>query len=155
MLASSVDRDVNGSPVGRNWLRQWFQTLNLPFTFTKRFMKNSPFIFTPCLPHHSHPVHWDQTKELVCQSLGSRPTHMQELFTLAPCLLDNLLLFVRSAISVATFKKHLRTHLLTWPFPPQTPARPMILGPASSILMLNTNSAVTPLSLTLQWILGL
>ena len=33
-LASSVDRDVNGGPVRRNWLRQWFQTLNLPFTFT-------------------------------------------------------------------------------------------------------------------------
>ena len=24
----SVDRDVNGGPVARNWLRQWFQTLN-------------------------------------------------------------------------------------------------------------------------------
>ena len=33
-LASSVDGDVNGAPVGRNWLRQWFQTLNLSFTFT-------------------------------------------------------------------------------------------------------------------------
>ena len=32
MLASSVDRDVNG-PVGRNWLRQRFQTLNLSRTF--------------------------------------------------------------------------------------------------------------------------
>ena len=29
---TSVDRDVNGGPVGRNWLRQWFQTLNLSFT---------------------------------------------------------------------------------------------------------------------------
>ena len=34
LLASSVDRDVNGGPVGRNWLRQWFRTLNLSFTFT-------------------------------------------------------------------------------------------------------------------------
>ena len=31
-LASSVDRDVNDVPVGRNWLRRWFQTLNLSFT---------------------------------------------------------------------------------------------------------------------------
>ena len=33
MLASSVDRDVNGGPVGRNQLCQWFQTLNLSFIF--------------------------------------------------------------------------------------------------------------------------
>ena len=33
MLASSVDRDVNGGPVGRKGLHQWFQTLNLSFTF--------------------------------------------------------------------------------------------------------------------------
>ena len=32
-LASSVDRDVTGGPVGRNWFDQWFQTLNLSFTF--------------------------------------------------------------------------------------------------------------------------
>ena len=30
---SSVDGDVNGGPVGRNWLRKWFQTLNLSFTY--------------------------------------------------------------------------------------------------------------------------
>ena len=29
-----MDRDVNVGPVGRNWLRQGFQTLNLSFTFT-------------------------------------------------------------------------------------------------------------------------
>ena len=33
-LASSVDSDVNSCPVCPNWLRQWFQTLNLSFTFT-------------------------------------------------------------------------------------------------------------------------
>ena len=31
-----------------------------------------------------HLAHLDQTSELVCQSLRSRPTQMQELFTLAP-----------------------------------------------------------------------
>ena len=29
-----MDRDVNVGPVGRNWLRRWFQMLNLSFTFT-------------------------------------------------------------------------------------------------------------------------
>ena len=33
MLASSVDRDVNGGPIGRNWLPQWFQTFNLSLTY--------------------------------------------------------------------------------------------------------------------------
>ena len=33
---------------------------------TKPFMKNSVFIFTPCLLHHSHLIQWDQTKDLVC-----------------------------------------------------------------------------------------
>ena len=33
LLASSVYRDVNGGHIGRNWLRQWFQPLNLPVTF--------------------------------------------------------------------------------------------------------------------------
>ena len=44
------------------------------------------FIFTPCLLHHSHPIHWDQTKVLVCQSIEERPTQAQEVFTLVPHL---------------------------------------------------------------------
>ena len=45
-------------------------------------MKHSLFICTSCfLPHLFHPIHWDQAKELVCRSLGSRPTQAQELFT--------------------------------------------------------------------------
>ena len=36
ILASSTDRDTNGGPVGRNWLPQWFQTLNLSFTFSQQ-----------------------------------------------------------------------------------------------------------------------
>ena len=53
---------------------------------TKRFMKSGLFIFTPCLLHHYHPIHWDQENELVCHSLGWRPTQAQELFTLVPRL---------------------------------------------------------------------
>ena len=41
---------------------------------TQLFMKNNLFIFTPCLPHHSHPILCDQTKESLYPSLGSRPT---------------------------------------------------------------------------------
>ena len=50
------------------------------------FLKNDLFIFTPYLPHHSHPVHWDQTRESLCRSLGSRPTPVQGHFTFAPLL---------------------------------------------------------------------
>ena len=35
MHTSSVDRDVNGDHVGQNWLLQWFQTLNISFTFCR------------------------------------------------------------------------------------------------------------------------
>ena len=88
-------------------------------------MKNSLFTFTTCLPHLFLPVHWDQTMVIVCQSLGSRPTQVQELFTLAPPLWDNLLLSVHSAISDATFKKHLKTHLFDLAFPSKIRACPM------------------------------
>ena len=47
----------------------------------KTLPENSLFIFTSCLPHHSHAVHWDHTKESVCQSLGSRSMQVQEHFT--------------------------------------------------------------------------
>ena len=53
---------------------------------TKPWVRHSLFIFTPCLPHHFHPVHGDQTTIIVCQSLESRPTQVQELFTLVPGL---------------------------------------------------------------------
>ena len=32
------------------------------------------------------PIHWDQIKESLCLSLGSRPTQARELFTIAPLL---------------------------------------------------------------------
>ena len=46
------------------------------------FITNSPFIFIPCWLHWFLPVHWDQTMIIVCQSLGSRPILVLELFIL-------------------------------------------------------------------------
>ena len=53
-------------------------------------MKYSLLILTPRLPNHSHPIYRDLAKKLVCQSLGSSPTHTQELFTLVPHLSGTL-----------------------------------------------------------------
>ena len=68
---------------------------------TNLFVKNNLFVSTPCLLHHSHPVHWDQTKEV------------QEQFT----LVNNLPPFVRSSTSVATFGKVSRQNLFHLDFP--------------------------------------
>ena len=57
----------------------------------------APPLPIPFFPHHSpshscrttpHPIHWDQTKELFCWSLGSRPTQVQELLTLVARLVE-------------------------------------------------------------------
>ena len=70
-----------------NWFPREVKILfKITLLTNKCFMKNSLLVFSPCLPHHSHPLHSDQTKELVCQSLGPRQTQAQELFTLALCL---------------------------------------------------------------------
>ena len=80
--------------------------------------KNSLLIFTPCLPHHSHPVHRDQTKELVSSvSRVKTNTGARAFHSCAPALWNYLPLYVHSAISVATFKKHLKTHLFDLAFP--------------------------------------
>ena len=44
-------------------------------------MKSSLFVFTRCLPHHSHPIHLDQRKEIVCRSQG-QDQHRQKSFSL-------------------------------------------------------------------------
>ena len=52
------------------WLPVKFTILfNINLLTYKTCHESTLFIFTPCLPHHCHPVHWDQTKGLVCQSL--------------------------------------------------------------------------------------
>ena len=38
--------------------------------------ENNLFIFSPCLLHHFHPFHCDQTMIIVCQSLWSRPAQV-------------------------------------------------------------------------------
>ena len=85
---------------------------------TKPCVKNSLFIFTPCLPHRFLPVHWDQTTIVVRQSLGSIPILVQELFTFVPRLFGT----TSHCLSVHPFQLvHLRNiwrHVsLTWPFP--------------------------------------
>ena len=81
-------------------------------------MKNSLFIFTPCLPHPFHPVHWDQTTIIVCQSIGSTPILVQELFTPVPRLFGTTC----HCLSVRPFQllplRNIWRHIsLTWPFP--------------------------------------
>ena len=78
----------------------------------------------------------------------------------APFLWNNLLLSVHLATSIATFRKHLKPHLfdLTCKFPRKTLPCPMACWcyrAALSILLLNTDSAVAPLSLPTLGILGL
>ena len=117
-------------------------------------MKNGLLIFSPCLLHHFLPVHWDQAKELVCRTLGSRPTQAQELFTLVS-LWNNLPLSVLSAISVATFQKPLKAHLFDLTFTPAHLSAHWFYRTVSSILILNTDSAVAPASLASSGVLVL
>ena len=71
-----------------------------------------------CQPRHFHPVHWDQTTIIVCQSIGSRPIQAQELFTLVPHLFGT----TSCCLSVKLFqllpsRNIWRNISLTWPFP--------------------------------------
>ena len=135
------------------------QFQKVQFVDLQNTMKSSLFIFTPCLPYHSHPVQWDGAKELVCQSLGSRPTQTQELFTVVPRLSGTTSL----CLSVQPFqllpsRNIWRRISLTWPFPlrhHQNPTAHWCHWTVSSILLLNTDSAVVPLSLASLGILAL
>ena len=80
-------------------------------------MKYSLFIFTPCLPHHSHSVHWDQ-KKLVFSPLVV-DQHRRKSFSLV-CLIS--LEQPPAVCSFSRFKCYHQetsedTSLLTWPFP--------------------------------------
>ena len=81
------------------------------------FVNNILFIYTPCLPHHPHLVRWDQTKESRVHSLGSEQCRCDIISLLHPSLWNNLLLTFCSATSVATLRKHLKTHLFVLAFP--------------------------------------
>ena len=81
-------------------------------------MKNSLFIYTTCLLHRFFPIHWDQTMIIVCQSLGSRPILVQELFTLVPRLFGTTYrcLFIQPFQLIPS--RNIWRHIsLTWPFP--------------------------------------
>ena len=81
-------------------------------------MKNSLIIFTPCLLHHSNPVHCDEAVMIVCPSLGSRPTQMQELFTLGPCLFGTTCCCLPvQPLQLLPLRNIWRHISLTWPFP--------------------------------------
>ena len=54
-------------------------------------MKSSPYIFTPCLPHHSHPIHWDRTTVLVCRCLGQDQHRCKSFSILCPISLKQSL----------------------------------------------------------------
>ena len=81
-------------------------------------MITSLFIFTLCLPYHFHPVYWDQTMIMACQSLGSKPILVQELFTPVPRLFGT----TSRCLSAQPFQllpsRNIWRHIsLTWPFP--------------------------------------
>ena len=46
--------------------------------------KQTRFICSPCLPHHSHPIRWDPTRESLYRFPGLRPMPVQGHFALAP-----------------------------------------------------------------------
>ena len=53
-----------------HWLPVYFRILWRSVCWpTKYFMKNSLFIFTLCLPHHSHPVHWNHPSRNVSRHI--------------------------------------------------------------------------------------
>ena len=65
----------------------------------------------PVYLHCMLAAHWGQTVIIVCQSIGSRPILVLELFPpVPPSLWNDLPLSVRSSILVATFNKYLKTH---------------------------------------------
>ena len=85
-------------------------------------------------------------------------TRARAFHSYAPSLWNNLPLSVLSANSVATFKKYLKTHLFDLAFARYIPSLSMACwcyGIVSSILLLNTDLAVAPLSLASPAILAL
>ena len=95
ILYGTADIDLTRPHVQNRLAR--LVTMSPPFTHSiplfkinmltyKTLCENSLFIFIPCWLHRFLPVHWDQTMIIVCQSLGSRPILVLELFILVPCL---------------------------------------------------------------------
>ena len=128
-----------------HWLPVRFRILfKINLLTAKPCVKNGLFMFPSYLPHHSHPVHWDQRKVLVCRSLGSRPTQAEELFTLVLRLFGT----TSRCLSIQPFQllpfQETSQDPSLWLVLPSidtnTPDGPLMLR-VSSILLLNTNSA--------------
>ena len=102
-----------------DWLIEvWLIDVFEPVIKVSSCVKNSLFIFTPCCPHHFHPIHWDQTTIIVCQSLGSRPAQVQELFTLVPHLFGTTSRCLSiQPIQLLPLRNIWRHIFWTWPFP--------------------------------------
>ena len=63
------------------WLQVKFRVTDLKKTLAK---KPNLIICSPCLPHNSHPVYWDFTRESLYWFPGFRPMVMQGHFSLVP-----------------------------------------------------------------------
>ena len=80
-------------------------------------------------PHHSHPIHWDQTKEALRWSLGSRPMQVQEHFTLVALLFGTTSDHLSAQPFYLLLSRNISRHIpLTGPFPIDhgTPDGPLI-----------------------------
>ena len=100
-----------------HWLPVRFRILfKINLLIYKPCVKNSLFNFTPCLPHRFLPVHWNQTI-IVCQSLGSRPILVLELFTLVLRLFGTTCRYLSvqpfQLLSLRNIWRHIS---LPWPF---------------------------------------
>ena len=82
------------------------------------WVKNSLFIFITCWSHRFLPVHSDQTTIIVCQSLGSRPILVQELFTFVPRLFGTTCRCLSvQPVQLLPLRNIWRRISLTWLFP--------------------------------------
>ena len=81
-------------------------------------MRNSPFTFTPWLSFLFHHVHWDQTEESLCPSLGSRPTLAQEPSAHVPLLFGTTIHYLSVQPPRLPPSEDVSKHTFsTWPFP--------------------------------------
>ena len=113
------------------------------------------YMLAASIPFHSLRSNNDNSLSVprVKTNSGARGFH-----PCAPSLWNNLPLSVRSASSVSTFKKYLKTHLFDMPPPHRyrhSPWPVWCYGTVSSILLLNTDLAVTPQSVASPGILML
>ena len=72
-----------------HWLTERFRILfKINLLTYKTLREKQPVIFTPCLPHHFHTVHWDQTTIIACQSPGQDQQRCKRFSLLWPIPLE-------------------------------------------------------------------